>query len=97
MTVFVCGCTRSTIYLGTVALLHPSLLHCLIRQPATVSCLLLCNLSLYQELNFLTVSTTENDSHTGGNGSGDDDDELHGDEDEGEMLRMTDALTRIMV
>jgi hypothetical protein len=61
-----------------------------------VSCLLLSNLSFHQELNFPTVSTTEKDSHTDGNGS-DDDDELHNDEDEDEMLRMTDVLTKIMV
>jgi hypothetical protein len=41
-------------------------------------------------------STTEKDSHTDGNGS-DGDDELHNDEDEDEMLRMTDTLTKIMV
>jgi hypothetical protein len=95
MTAFVCGYGKYTAYLATVALIRRWRLLCPLPWQIIVSYLPLSAI-IASSFATPTASTTDGQDGTDGDES-EDNDELHNDEEEDEMLRMTDTLTKIMV
>lgn len=95
ITTFICSYSKSTAFSAIVALIHQWQILCPLLWQMIVS-YLYCSAIIASSFATPIASTTNKQVSTDGNESNNNN-ELHNDEEEDEMLRMTEALTKMMI